>query len=193
MPKRRIRRSARCADSGSGMRTRGLPRKPSVRPSVATAVRLPFSSAARSPAVASRDVMSSNWASAGAVEIMRTAATMAVRMKRIIVAAAAIAIAAWAAWVSLKPAPAPYVRFATLSGETVSTAELRGKVVLVNFWATWCADCVREIPKMVETWRKYAPRGYEMLAVAVQSDDPRQVAKFAKERALPFKVARDAN
>ena len=117
---------------------------------------------------------------------------MAVRMKRIIVAAAAVAIAAWAAWVSLKPAPAPHVRFATLSGEMVSTAELRGKVVLVNFWATWCADCVREMPKMVETWRKYAPRGYEMLAVAVQSDDPRQVARFAKERALPFKVGRDA-
>jgi peroxiredoxin len=66
-------------------------------------------------------------------------------------------------------------------------------VVLVNFWATWCTTCVREMPKMVETWRKYSPRGYDMVAVAVQSDHPNQVADFAQKRALPFKVAFDSS
>jgi len=104
-----------------------------------------------------------------------------------------VAIAAWAAYVSLRPAPAPYVRFATLGGGTLSTEDLRGKVVLVNFWATWCASCIKEMPKMVETYRKYSPRGYDMVAVAVKSDSPGQVAQFVKLRALPFKVAHDAS
>ncbi len=88
---------------------------------------------------------------------------------------------------------APDVRFAPLSGEAVSTSQLRGKVVLVNFWATWCATCVREMPKMVETYRKFAPRGYEMVAVAVQSDPPSAVAEFARRRELPFRVAIDSS
>ena len=102
-----------------------------------------------------------------------------------------LAIAAWAAYVSLRPAPVPHVRIATLSGEAVSTDSLRGKVVLVNFWATWCADCLNEMPNMVDTHRKYAPRGYETVAIAVQKDDPVLVAQFAARRALPFKVAVD--
>ena len=83
------------------------------------------------------------------------------------------------------------MRFATLGGGTLSTDDLRGKVVLVNFWATWCTSCIKEMPKMAETYRKYAPRGYEMVAVAVQSDAPKQVSQFVQRRALPFKVALD--
>ena len=114
------------------------------------------------------------------------------RMKaRIIAAAAAVAIAAWAAYVTLRPSPAPHVRFATLSGETVSTEALRGKVVLVNFWATWCASCAVEMPNIVDTHRKYMARGYDTVAIAVQKDDATLVAQFAARRALPFKVAID--
>ena len=102
-----------------------------------------------------------------------------------------MAAVATAAYVVLKPATAPQVHFATLAGNTFATSDLRGKVVLVNFWATWCADCIKEMPKMIETHRKYAPRGYEVVAVAVQSDRPEQVAAFAQRRALPFKVALD--
>ena len=88
---------------------------------------------------------------------------------------------------------APQVRFATLGGETIATSDLRGKVVLLNFWATWCASCIKETPKMVETHRKYAPRGYETLAVAVRGDQPAAVATFAQQRALPYRVALDAS
>ncbi|HWM44888.1 MAG TPA: TlpA disulfide reductase family protein [Burkholderiales bacterium] len=89
--------------------------------------------------------------------------------------------------------PAPEVRFTQLSGETFSTSELRGKVVLVNFWATYCASCVREMPKIVDTHRKFAPRGYETVAVAVRQDNPQRVARFAESRALPFRVALDSS
>jgi peroxiredoxin len=102
-----------------------------------------------------------------------------------------LAIAAWAAYVSLRPAPAPHVRIATLAGESLSTDELRGKVVLVNFWATWCTSCLAEMPNLVDTHRKFAARGFETVAIAVQKDDPTLVAQFARRRALPFKVAVD--
>jgi peroxiredoxin len=119
-------------------------------------------------------------------------ATIAARMIRIIAAGAAIAIVALALYLSLGPRSAPHVRFATVSGETLAIADLRGKVVLVNFWATWCASCVKETPKMVATFRKYAPRGYKVIAVAVRSDTPAAVTQFAERRALPYAVAFDA-
>jgi peroxiredoxin len=88
---------------------------------------------------------------------------------------------------------APEVRFTALTGETFSTSELRGKVVLVNFWATYCSSCVQEMPKIVAAHNKFAPRGYETLAVAVRRDDPGRVAQFAASRALPFRVALDSS
>jgi peroxiredoxin len=106
-----------------------------------------------------------------------------------IAAFAAVAIAAISALTLRKPAPE--VRFSALSGGTFSTSELRGKVVLVNFWATYCASCVKEMPKIVATHQKFAPRGYETVAVAVRQDNPERVARFAASRALPFRVALD--
>lgn len=92
----------------------------------------------------------------------------------------------------LIPVPkAPEVRFAELSGNAFSTSELRGKVVLVNFWATYCKPCMHEMPKVIETHTRFAPYGLETIAVAVRHDDPGRVADYAQKRALPFKVALD--
>jgi peroxiredoxin len=114
--------------------------------------------------------------------------------KKLIVAAAAVAIAAGAAVAVLsRQAPAPEVRFITLSGQNLATADLRGKVVLVNFWATSCVACVEEMPQIVEAWKKFSPRGYETIAVAMSYDHPNLVADFAQKRALPFQVALDAD
>jgi peroxiredoxin len=105
----------------------------------------------------------------------------------------ALAIAAAAAGTLTQRSPAPQVNFPILSGGSLATSELRGKVVAVNFWATSCVPCVREMPRMVQTYRKFAARGYETIAVAMSHDHPNQVADFAQRRALPFKVALDAS
>jgi peroxiredoxin len=85
----------------------------------------------------------------------------------------------------------PEARFATLAGPSVSLADLRGKVVLVDFWATDCEICVEEMPSLADSYRRFAPRGYEVVAVALASDHPNRVADFAQKRALPFTVALD--
>ena len=113
--------------------------------------------------------------------------------KKLIFAVFALAIAAAGAAFFGEQTKAPEVRFATLSGESLRTSDLRGKVVLVNFWATSCVSCVKEMPKMVETYKKFAPRGYEMIAVAMSYDHPNQVAEFVAQRGLPFKVAVDGD
>jgi len=104
---------------------------------------------------------------------------------------AVVAIAAGATFAGWQRAQAPQAQFIALAGGTFSTADLRGNVVLVNFWATSCVTCVAEMPRMVETWKRFAPRGYEMVAVAMSYDHPNAVAEFAQQRALPFRVALD--
>jgi len=91
------------------------------------------------------------------------------------------------------PPEAPQAHFAALSGEKFSTSDLRGKVVLVNFWATSCISCVKEMPRMIEAYRKFGPRGYEVVAVAMSYDHPNTVAEFTQRRGLPFKVAVDSS
>jgi peroxiredoxin len=99
------------------------------------------------------------------------------------------AFLAWQSFVATSEAPP--VAYTLLDGRKGNLEELRGKVVLVNFWATTCTTCVREMPQIVATHEKYKPRGYETLAVAMQYDPPAYVANFAESRKLPFAVAID--
>jgi peroxiredoxin len=90
-----------------------------------------------------------------------------------------------------QPAAAPQVTFVSLAGERIAARDLLGKVVVVNFWATDCAVCVREMPDMVRTYDRYRDRGLEFIAVAMQHDRPDYVIRFAETHRLPFKVALD--
>jgi len=86
----------------------------------------------------------------------------------------------------------PDATFTLLSGQKISTSgDLKGKVYLVNFWATSCVTCVGEMPKVIATYDKYKDRGYDTLAVAMSYDPPSYVVNFADSRKLPFKVAID--
>jgi peroxiredoxin len=87
--------------------------------------------------------------------------------------------------------PAPEVTFYGIKGEKITNADLKGKVVMVNFWATSCTTCVHEMPKMVDTYNKYKGQGLEFVAVAMNYDPPNYVVNFAETRQLPFKVALD--
>lgn len=86
---------------------------------------------------------------------------------------------------------APAAPYTLLDGQKGNIEELRGKVVLVNFWATSCVTCVKEMPEIVATHDKFKARGFETLAVAMSYDPPAYVARFAESRQLPFKVVID--
>ncbi|MEN9844655.1 MAG: hypothetical protein RLZZ612_2484 [Pseudomonadota bacterium] len=86
---------------------------------------------------------------------------------------------------------APSSTFVLLDGSKTSTAELKGKVSLINFWATTCVSCVKEMPELIQTYDKFKPRGFETIAVAMSYDPPSYVVNFAQTRQLPFKVAID--
>lgn len=101
----------------------------------------------------------------------------------------AVAVAAWRV-LSVREA-APAVSYTLLDGSKSSTEAQRGKVLLVNFWATSCVICVAEMPQIASTHQKFKSRGYETVAVAMDYDQPAAVARFAQSRALPFGVALD--
>lgn len=86
---------------------------------------------------------------------------------------------------------APNVGYTLLNGSQSSTEQLRGKVVLVNFWATSCTTCVHEMPQIIAMHEKFKARGYDTLAVAMSYDPPAYVINFAESRKLPFGVAID--
>jgi peroxiredoxin len=114
-------------------------------------------------------------------------------MKKILpVAALAIALAAGAAvYMTTGVSAAPASTFVLLDGRRTSTEDLKGKVTLVNFWATSCVTCVAEMPRIIATHDKYKARGYDTLAVAMSYDPPSYVVNFAETRKLPFDVAID--
>ena len=86
---------------------------------------------------------------------------------------------------------APASSFVLLDGSKISTEQMKGKVTLVNFWATSCTTCVAEMPEIVATYNKFKDKGYETLAVAMSYDPPAYVVNFTESRKLPFKVAID--
>lgn len=86
---------------------------------------------------------------------------------------------------------APNVTFTTLEGKNISMAELKGKVVMVNFWATDCPGCIAEMPGLIETYNNYKDKGVELIAVAMPYDPPAQVLNYTKQKKLPFPVMHD--
>ena len=115
--------------------------------------------------------------------------------RRHLATAGIAAAAAAAGWLVLyrtgRPEPAPQVDYILLDGQKLSTAQLKGQVVLVNFWATSCAACVAEMPELMATHQRYRAQGYQTVAVAMAYDPPAHVADFAETRKLPFGVAID--
>jgi peroxiredoxin len=106
-----------------------------------------------------------------------------------VVVAGAIAVAGYFAFGSQQHVPD--ATFTLLSGQKVSTSDLKGKVYLINFWATNCDTCMKEMPQMVNTYNRFKGKGLDFVAVAMNYDAPMYVTNYTQTRQLPFKVAMD--
>jgi peroxiredoxin len=106
------------------------------------------------------------------------------------VAAIILAVGAYV-FVGTGVTKAPESTFVLLDGSKINTASFKGKVTLVNFWATSCTTCVAEMPKIIATYDKYKTKGFDTVAVAMSYDPPAYVVNYAETRKLPFKVAID--
>jgi thiol-disulfide isomerase/thioredoxin len=107
----------------------------------------------------------------------------------ILLALSALAAGVYAGW--NRPIAAADVNFIGVHGDQFAMSSLKGKVVLVNFWATSCTVCVSEMPKMVQTFEKYREQGLETVAVAMPYDPPDRVFAYAQQNKLPFRVTLD--
>ncbi|MEJ2759667.1 MAG: TlpA disulfide reductase family protein [Anaerolineales bacterium] len=89
---------------------------------------------------------------------------------------------------------APEFTLNTLDGETMALADMRGKAVLVNIWASWCIPCRSEMPAMQAVYEEYASQGFEVLAVNATSQDSREdAAAFVAENGLTFPILLDVD
>jgi peroxiredoxin len=87
--------------------------------------------------------------------------------------------------------PAPDFTLSTLSGTSLSLADLRGKVVLLNFWATWCMPCRKEMPAIEALYQRYKDRGLEVLAISLDKGSATVVEAFVQEMGVTYRVALD--
>lgn len=87
----------------------------------------------------------------------------------------------------------PNFKVSEISGKTITQTDIAGKVTVINFWATSCVTCVKEMPQLVSTYEKFKPQGLEFIALAMSYDPPMYVVNFAETRKLPFMVAMDSD
>jgi cytochrome c biogenesis protein CcmG/thiol:disulfide interchange protein DsbE len=103
----------------------------------------------------------------------------------------------------LQGKPAPAFTLEDLSGKKLSLADYKGKAVLINFWATWCAPCKIETPWLIELRNQYAAQGFEVLGISADdldrgdpqklSEEKRQIARFVQQEKIDYPVLIDAD
>jgi thiol-disulfide isomerase/thioredoxin len=83
---------------------------------------------------------------------------------------------------------APDFELQTLDGNNLKLSDLRGKAVLLNFWATYCGPCKIEMPWFVELQKEYGPQGFQIVGVAMDDASTEDIAKFAKEMGVNYPI-----
>jgi thiol-disulfide isomerase/thioredoxin len=90
--------------------------------------------------------------------------------------------------VPIKPVPAPAWKLKDLDGKIISSDDFKGKVVVVDFWATWCAPCKGEIPGYVALQKKYRDDGLVFVGISMDEDGPEVVRKFVKTHGINYQI-----
>ncbi len=109
---------------------------------------------------------------------------------------AVVGLLAWRAWPQASAAvgiargelPVPDVQFTTLDGARITTPDLRGQVVLVNFWATWCGPCRVEMPGFQDVYESRRERGFTIIGVSQDVGTPDLVRGYLAERGITYPV-----
>jgi peroxiredoxin len=104
---------------------------------------------------------------------------------------ALLTVALAASWQGSAQTAPEALAFRTLDGKEIRLGELRGQLVLVNFWATSCPICLAEMPHLSAVYRHYRDRGFEVIAVAMSYDEPEQIRAYVGRHGLPFPVVFD--
>jgi thiol-disulfide isomerase/thioredoxin len=95
--------------------------------------------------------------------------------------------AACASGAPAKLGPAPTFRLKDIAGGTFESTALAGKVAVVDFWATWCGPCIAEIPEYNEFWKRNHGRGVEVVGIAVDYEDPQEIADFVTQQRMLYR------
>lgn len=85
----------------------------------------------------------------------------------------------------------PPISIATIDGRSFDAEAVQGRPLLVTFWSTTCLVCLKEMPDLESLYRRFSPRGFEIIAVSMPWDPPDEVVRLARARELPYPVALD--
>jgi thiol-disulfide isomerase/thioredoxin len=83
---------------------------------------------------------------------------------------------------------APDFTLKTLDGEEITLSQLKGKVVLLDFWATWCGPCRESIPHLIQLYKDYRGSGFELVGMNVDKGDVEVVRRFIKSMDIPYPI-----
>ena len=115
-------------------------------------------------------------------------------LKGTVITLFAAALLGTLAWLWLAPFALkniPEITLLTIDGEKLELANLRGKPLLLTFWATSCYLCLKEIPHLIELYDELSPQGLEIIGIAMSYDKPSNVLSMRKARGIPYPVALD--